>query len=59
VTTNLLITSPREETMRKRELQALANDPEIQDAIATLKDWGINSAADYNKLVAAVQEGNA
>lgn len=45
--------------MRKRELQTLADDPEIQDAIATLKDWGINSGADYNKLVAAVSERNA
>lgn len=29
--------------MRKRELQALADDPEIQDALATLKDWGIKT----------------
>lgn len=36
--------------MNKRELQRLADDPEIMEAVETLREWGVNGNV-YDKLI--------
>lgn len=45
--------------MNKRELQRLAEDPEIMEAVETLALWGVNGAM-YDRLIeqAAVSKPN-